>query len=658
MHLTQCEWDRLEPCFEQPPELLDDLLCEEEGAFYAHWQRQMNGGLAALHNRAQRQIEALEASTTSLTRNIDLQIADLQRRRRMPDTTVEARTTFAEIIVELEADRDQAIARLAQQRAALRRKADAAEEALWQRTDVLIEVEPLCLVRWRAKQSETVADLLYPDRHGTGGVSLFGLHVAETRLLAERQAREAAEAKLQAAQARERLHLKAAEALEKHQREELLKAAAKQTKLAQRQAPSLRANQILKPPSAPQPDKVAAPDRQRHSKLHLERDFLMATRDRLEVEGRRFLPGSPKTLRNQKARDELTRRIAAIEAKIAARAVKLPPTERPDTERSSWTAKQVEMLRRLWMAGESAADIGRIIGGVSRNAVIGKAGRLGLPTRAHADIRAATTSENELTAASEAAQTTATQIQHQSKGNIPSSVVAHGDRGAGRQIKPELDVGTPADASTSAVAQRRARLMTRLQQLEKRARNLQPNSRGYHSNLEERALIASRISAMEGVGSTPRTPFKIQDKIPSSQSTGVEPSTDPERGWSEDSVALLKQLWAEGVSPDEIASAIGGVTRNRVIGKAHRLGLPSRQQARHDDVEQRATDTPSWQQDEIELLRRLWAEGTPATTIAKTLGRFTRNAVIGKAKRLGLPVNVRNDMDARQSPQTELAAET
>lgn len=47
--------------------------------------------------------------------------------------------------------------------------------------------------------------------------------------------------------------------------------------------------------------------------------------------------------------------------------------------------------------------------------------------------------------------------------------------------------------------------------------------------------------------------------------------------WTEERVALLKQLWGEGKTAAEIAKALGdGVTRNAVIGKAHRLKLSSR----------------------------------------------------------------------------------
>lgn len=47
-------------------------------------------------------------------------------------------------------------------------------------------------------------------------------------------------------------------------------------------------------------------------------------------------------------------------------------------------------------------------------------------------------------------------------------------------------------------------------------------------------------------------------------------------GWSEDRQALLIDLWEKGETASTIADALGGVTRNAVIGKAHRLGLKSR----------------------------------------------------------------------------------
>ena len=43
--------------------------------------------------------------------------------------------------------------------------------------------------------------------------------------------------------------------------------------------------------------------------------------------------------------------------------------------------------------------------------------------------------------------------------------------------------------------------------------------------------------------------------------------------WNEEKVAKLKELWGKGNTASEIAVIIGGISRNAVIGKAHRLNL-------------------------------------------------------------------------------------
>ncbi len=47
-------------------------------------------------------------------------------------------------------------------------------------------------------------------------------------------------------------------------------------------------------------------------------------------------------------------------------------------------------------------------------------------------------------------------------------------------------------------------------------------------------------------------------------------------GWTDERVERLKALWIEGLSAAQIARQLGGVTRNAVIGKVHRLGLSGR----------------------------------------------------------------------------------
>jgi GcrA cell cycle regulator len=46
--------------------------------------------------------------------------------------------------------------------------------------------------------------------------------------------------------------------------------------------------------------------------------------------------------------------------------------------------------------------------------------------------------------------------------------------------------------------------------------------------------------------------------------------------WTDERVELLAKLWAEGLSASQIAAQLGGVSRNAVIGKVHRLGLSGR----------------------------------------------------------------------------------
>jgi len=71
--------------------------------------------------------------------------------------------------------------------------------------------------------------------------------------------------------------------------------------------------------------------------------------------------------------------------------------------------------------------------------------------------------------------------------------------------------------------------------------------------------------------------------------------------WTEDRVEVLTKLWAEGLSASQIAKQLGGVTRNAVIGKVHRLGLsgrakpsnPAKKKARKTAARTRTTRAPS-----------------------------------------------------------------
>jgi GcrA cell cycle regulator len=51
--------------------------------------------------------------------------------------------------------------------------------------------------------------------------------------------------------------------------------------------------------------------------------------------------------------------------------------------------------------------------------------------------------------------------------------------------------------------------------------------------------------------------------------------------WNEEKVGKLKELWGKGNTASQIAEIIGGITRNAVIGKAHRLNLSSKIKTRN-----------------------------------------------------------------------------
>tara|TARA_B100001029_G_scaffold177950_1_gene183592 strand:- start:2326 stop:2823 length:498 start_codon:yes stop_codon:yes gene_type:complete len=57
--------------------------------------------------------------------------------------------------------------------------------------------------------------------------------------------------------------------------------------------------------------------------------------------------------------------------------------------------------------------------------------------------------------------------------------------------------------------------------------------------------------------------------------------------WTEEKVAKLKDLWGKGNTASQIAEIIGGISRNAVIGKAHRLNLSAKIKTRSSSANQK-----------------------------------------------------------------------
>ena len=76
--------------------------------------------------------------------------------------------------------------------------------------------------------------------------------------------------------------------------------------------------------------------------------------------------------------------------------------------------------------------------------------------------------------------------------------------------------------------------------------------------------------------------------------------------WTEERIERLKTLWTQGVTASQIADELGGVSRNAVIGKAHRLGLQSRPSpVKPNEAEEGSEATPA-------------AEARPAPAVVPT----------------------------------------
>ena len=63
--------------------------------------------------------------------------------------------------------------------------------------------------------------------------------------------------------------------------------------------------------------------------------------------------------------------------------------------------------------------------------------------------------------------------------------------------------------------------------------------------------------------------------------------------WTEERIERLKKMWHEGATASQIADELGGVSRNAVIGKAHRLGLEQRPSPVKPGEEKEAVKKPA-----------------------------------------------------------------
>jgi GcrA cell cycle regulator len=105
--------------------------------------------------------------------------------------------------------------------------------------------------------------------------------------------------------------------------------------------------------------------------------------------------------------------------------------------------------------------------------------------------------------------------------------------------------------------------------------------------------------------------------------------------WTDERVEILKTMWSEGKSASQIAKELGGVTRNAVIGKVHRLGLSNRVNGIDRPEEEGVPDTLV-EEPAPEPMPEAGAEPQPAASAARTTAKDAAPAV--RAKPAGQPM--------------------
>ncbi|MER8864067.1 GcrA family cell cycle regulator [Mesorhizobium sp. M0751] len=86
--------------------------------------------------------------------------------------------------------------------------------------------------------------------------------------------------------------------------------------------------------------------------------------------------------------------------------------------------------------------------------------------------------------------------------------------------------------------------------------------------------------------------------------------------WTDERVELLRKLWSEGLSASQIAAQLGGVSRNAVIGKVHRLKLSGRGRTTASPARQKKTVQGSTIQKSVSRA----ASATRHTTTSMSIG--------------------------------------
>ena len=105
----------------------------------------------------------------------------------------------------------------------------------------------------------------------------------------------------------------------------------------------------------------------------------------------------------------------------------------------AWSEERVAVLKKMWLDGNSASEIAKELGNITRNAVIGKVHRLGLSNRA--------------TNAAKSEASTNKTVKTVKRGRPPKTINEPKKRGRPQKVKEHMDLPeTPADKGKPIIA--------------------------------------------------------------------------------------------------------------------------------------------------------------------------------------------------------------
>lgn len=361
--------------------------------------------------------------------------------------------------------------------------------------------------------------------------------------------------------------------------------------------------------------------------VHNER-LIVSIRDQLPVIGQGFVSTYRDKYIPQKPNRPLVSDVPSSSLRFSSSA----PRDIGYHVTGTWSLARLKVLEEMWVAGRTPIEIAEALGNVSRNAVVGKAYRIGLLARhpmpkLEIGVPAQPQDAMAQTSPLPALRSPSSNSDSNFAATTGTSFVQAPDHHA-EAIEPVRNLPTqPEEVSVTPLSKsedfttQRAKLIATFEALEIEGRKFLPGSPNTSSNALARADIEQKLHELD------RRAGMVGKELMEERAAFVE---------------MLNELKIEG---RKFFIGSQKFLRNELKQTQieEKISSIDRQTASSEDQQQplnpKSDDASSWTDARIAYLKNMWSAGLTASEIAKNLGNASRNAVISKAKRLGLRIS-------------------